>query len=101
MRDKRRYLLVETSEKITDDERTFSNNLYQGLSRAIGEMGYHHVSPKVMKIVDENHFIIRSNLDGTGTLVAALALVKRINNSDIAFYTLKSSGTIRAVQAKG
>lgn len=98
MRDKRRYLLVETSGKITYDEKTFSNAVQKELLRCIGEINYHKVNPKFMKLVDDNHFIIRSSLDGIGQLVLAFSLIKKTGDAEMSFYTLKSSGTIRAVQ---
>ena len=93
---------METSARISDDERAFANNLYKEISKVVGEMSHHRINPKFVKFTSENRFIIRSSLEGAGALTAALALIKRINNTDVAFYTLKSSGTIRAVsQFKG
>lgn len=99
MRDKKRYVLVEASVKISEDERSFSNSLYKELIRCIGEINYHKVNPRVMKLVGEKRFIIRSSLEGTGQLVLAFALIKKINNTEMSFYTLKSSGTIKAVSS--
>ncbi len=97
MRDKRRYVLVETSSRIEDDEKTFSYNLYRELIRCIGESDYHKVNPRMMKIVDDTSFVIKSDLKGTGNLILALSFIKRLNNKETAFYTIKSSGTIRAL----
>ncbi len=99
MREKHRYLLVESSAPIKGDEKSFTNALYRELIRCIGEMNYHNVNPRVVKLLGEKRFIIKSSLEGTGQLVLAFALIKRLNDSDVAFYTLKSSGTIKALQS--
>ncbi len=97
MRDKKRYILVETSVKISEDERSFSHSLYNELIRCIGEINYNKVNPKVMKLVGQNKFIIKSSLEGTTQLVLAFALIKKVGNKEMAFYTLKTSGTIKAL----
>ncbi|MFI5412266.1 MAG: Rpp14/Pop5 family protein [Candidatus Micrarchaeales archaeon] len=97
MRDKKRYVLVETSIKISEDERGFSHSLYKELIRCIGEINYHNVNPKFIKFVGQNRFIIRASLDGTAELILAFALIKKIGDKEISFYTLKSSGTIKAL----
>lgn len=97
MRDKHRYFLVESTTEVSGDEQTYMNNLSKELMRCIGETKYHRVNPKLMKFVDKNTFIIKTNLIGASDLVLALTLTKRINNSDTAFYTLRSSGTIKAL----
>ena len=97
MRDKKRYLLVETTAKIEGDPKSFGAMLYREIIRCIGESSYHRVNPRLVKLIGENHFIIKSSLEGTGQLILALALIKRIGDTDTAFYTLKSSGTIKAL----
>ncbi len=97
MRDKKRYLLVETTAKINGDPKEFGNTLYREIIRCIGESSYHIVNPKLVKMVGENRFVIKSSLEGTGQLILAFALMKRIGETETAFYTLKSSGTIKAL----
>ena len=99
MRDKKRYLLVESTVPINEDERSFGNALYREIIIAIGEIGYHRVNPKLMKITNEKRFIIKSSLEGASQLVLAFALIKRLKNAEAAFYTLKSSGTMKALQS--
>ncbi|MCW6160531.1 MAG: Rpp14/Pop5 family protein [Candidatus Micrarchaeales archaeon] len=102
MRDKQRYVLVESNIPIGSDERALSDSVSREVIRCIGEMNYHRVNPKMMKILGEKRFIMRSSLEGAGQLVLALSLIKRLNGSDIAFYTLKTSGTIKTLlQYKG
>ncbi len=97
MRDKQRYVLVEANFEVKGDERSFGDEMNRELVRCLGEMNYHEVNPKTMKITGKNRFIMKSSLDGTGRLILALALIKRFNNSDAAFYTLKTSGTIKTL----
>lgn len=97
MRDKQRYLLVETNFRISEDERELAGSLGRELIRCIGEASYHKVNPKLMKILGSNRFIMKSSLEGMSQLILAFSLVKRMNNADAAFYTLKTSGTIRTL----
>ncbi len=101
MRDKHRYLLVEASSAVREDDREFGPALYRELSRCVGEANMHRVNLKYVKQVDQKTFVLKSSLDGARDLVLALALVKRVNGADIAFYTLKSSGTIKALLSSG
>ena len=98
MRDKRRYILVESAEGIAGAEQdAFAEALYGELLKAVGEINYPSVNPKIMKFVDGKRFIIRSSLSGQDTLVLALSLIKSLNGNETAFYTLKSSGTIKTL----
>jgi RNase P/RNase MRP subunit POP5 len=98
IREKHRYILVESGAKI--DERSagaFSDALYKELLECIGSLSYHKIRPKVIKIVNANTFILKTSLYGCGSVVAALALIKKVGGTDAYFYTLKTSGTIRAL----
>jgi len=97
MRDKKRYILVETTARINWEPKEFGTALYREIIRCIGESSYHKVNPRLIKLVGDNRFIIKSDLAGTGQLILAFALMKRIGETETAFYTLKSSGTIRAL----
>ncbi len=98
MRDKHRYVLVESGIAIPESERDdFAFGLRNALLHCIGESNYHRANPKIMEFAAQNRFIIRSSLWGCGQLVAALALIKKVNGNDAYFYTLRSSGTIRSV----
>ncbi|MCL4389520.1 MAG: Rpp14/Pop5 family protein [Candidatus Marsarchaeota archaeon] len=98
IRQKHRYILVESSQKIAEGNLdAFSAALYEALLDYVGGLQYHKVNPKVVKLADDRHFIIKSNLSGCGSLIAALALIKNVSNEATYFYTLKTSGTIRAL----
>ncbi|MDE1856747.1 MAG: Rpp14/Pop5 family protein [Candidatus Micrarchaeota archaeon] len=98
MREKQRYLLVEASSAIgTTDPKEFGRSLYPELRKAIGELVYHRVNPKVIRVMPGSRFVIKSALQGNPDLVLALALTKSLAGQRIGFYTLKSSGTIKAL----
>ena len=100
IREKHRYILVESGTGVAERDRdSFTTGLYNGLLHCIGESNYHRVNPKVVSFTGNNRFVIRSSLAGCGPLIAAMALLKRVNGNDAYFYTLKSSGTIRALSS--
>jgi len=98
MREKRRYVLVEQAEPVVKaDQERFAEQLNGELMRVIGEIDFPLVNPKIMKFVDEKLFIVRTSLEGQGKMVLALSLIKSVGGKETAFYTLKSSGTIRTL----
>ena len=100
MREKHRYVLVESGTDVEEREREdFAFGLRNALLHCIGESNYHRANPRIVEFVRPNMFIIRSSLWGCGQVVAALALIKRVNERDSYFYTLKSSGTLKALGA--
>jgi RNase P/RNase MRP subunit POP5 len=97
MRDKQRYVLVEAYPDADGYTETFWNQLSDELLRCIGETNYHITNPKFVKFVGKNTFIIRTTVPGAAQVILSLALIKNLNGKEIAFYTLKTSGTIRAL----
>ncbi len=100
MREKHRYVLVESGMDVKEPDReNFAFGLRNALLHYIGESNYHRANPKIVEFTSQNRFIMRSSLWGYGQLVAALALIKKVNGSDYYFYTLKSSGTLKALDS--
>ncbi|MCL5429893.1 MAG: Rpp14/Pop5 family protein [Candidatus Marsarchaeota archaeon] len=101
MRDKQRYVLVEMADMEGPEKDVNENEFWISFSRelmkCVGEANYHKINPKFVKSVNKKAFVVRSSLEGTSDFVLATSLMKRLDNSDAAFYTLKSSGTIRAL----
>ncbi len=91
---KHRYILVESAEEL--GEEVLKGRLNGELSRAIGDIDYHRVNPRLMKYGGKR-FVLRCSLDGYGKLVVALSMVKELDGRKVAFYTIKSSGTMRAL----
>ena len=102
VRIKHRYVLVrfefEDSAHVQNLEDKVKHGLRNELIANIGSLRYHIVNPYVIK-VDSGTLIIRCSLEGMPMLIAALAVIKSIGNENVAFYTIKSSGTIRALTA--
>jgi RNase P/RNase MRP subunit POP5 len=98
MKIKRRYLLVECATPIEERGRAgFESMLFGALLAQVGAMHYHSVNPKIAGFVNERRFVIRTSLEGYKELALALAMIKRLGGVETAFYTLKSSGTIKAL----
>lgn len=98
MREKHRYVLVESGMEVPEQDReNFALGLRNALLHYIGESNCHRANPRIVEFTGPNRFIMRSSLWGYGQLVAALALIKKVNGGDSYFYTLKSSGTLKAL----
>jgi RNase P/RNase MRP subunit POP5 len=98
MRTKQRYILVETSKEV-HDKHVFTERLYGSIIEIVGQLGYHKINPKVIDFASDDLFIIKADLSGVEELIRALTFLKRVDNADIAFFTLRSSGTLRALRA--
>lgn len=99
MREKRRYLLVESSAELSvQDRRSFEHEFLKELLHNIGEINYYRANPKIMKYVSSKRFVLKCNLARYRETLAALTLLKGIGGKEIGFYTLNASGTIRALE---
>jgi RNase P/RNase MRP subunit POP5 len=98
MRRKIRYILTESAKPIPEGDRSqFEHQLYRAMLHAIGELSYHKTNPKIIKFIDDKRFILRCSLEGYKAALLALAIIKKLDEKEAAFYTLKSSGTIKAL----
>ncbi len=97
MREKRRYLLVLCTLDIADGaEKAFESGLCAAMQKEIGNR-YFRANPRVVRFVDARTFVLTVGLDGYRDAIVASAFVKRINDLEVGLYTLRSSGTIRAL----
>jgi RNase P/RNase MRP subunit POP5 len=71
---------------------------YKELGRMIGEMNYNRVNPRITKGLSATTFVMRVDNDGLAQAVRALALMRQLDRQETAFYTLLSSGTIKALE---
>lgn len=92
MREKHRYILVDSTESMEGME----NKLYNQLFYTIGSSEYSNVNPKII-FARGRSVLIKCSLQGFSRLVLALTFIKSIDKMPIAFYTIKTSGTIRAL----
>jgi RNase P/RNase MRP subunit POP5 len=98
MKIKRRYLLVESATTIENKGRVlFERALYGALFVQIGAIHYHSTNPKIVGFVNDKRFVVRASLEGHKEVALALAMIKKLDGTETAFYTLKSSGTIKAL----
>lgn len=97
IRDKKRYILFETTADIATEKEELERSLKQAVLSLAGQLGYYEISPKLISVVDKNHFIIRCRLSGYWKMLLASSLIKRLGNTELGIYTLKSSGTIKAL----
>jgi|SRR5271154_3370468 len=101
MREKRRYILVESTISIADSaKREFELDLYKELMHNIGEVAYFRANPKVIKYLDEKRFVLKCNLVKYKETLIAITFIKKISGKEVGFYTLNASGTIRALENK-
>lgn len=99
MRDKRRYLTIMQSRPVLEAERpSFEASLYSALLTQLGEAEYFKANPKIMKFLDSDRFMLRVSLDRYEQAIVAVTFVKSIGGRPIGLYTLKASGTIKALQ---
>jgi RNase P/RNase MRP subunit POP5 len=101
VRVKHRYLLIETSAPFDEDSDfgvRAKDMLQKELMLQIGHSLYHTVNPKVISM-KSNILTLKCSLHGLSNLIVALAMIKSIDGKSIAFYTIKSSGTLRALNS--
>ena len=98
IREKHRYLLVEYNNEMPQDKTAFSKALHREIMSCFGQLHYFKGSFRIMEFPSGNFFIIRSSLNEYENLIRAFALIKKLGGDDAAFYTLRSSGTIKALK---
>lgn len=99
MRDKRRYIFVVSSRTIAEpDQKRFEAELYSAMMTQLGEAEYFKANPKVVKFKGRDHFVLKVMHDRYEESIVALTFIKSIGSKPIGLYTVKSSGTIKAVQ---
>lgn len=101
IRDKRRYLTIMPSRPVFDSERAaFEASFYSALLVQLGEAEYFRANPKIMKFVGTDGFILRVSLERYEKSIVAVTFIKSMGGKPIGFYTMKASGTIKALQKR-
>jgi RNase P/RNase MRP subunit POP5 len=98
MRTKRRYIIVECLPDLAYIK-DFDRELAGGMLSVIGQIRFHKSNPRVIQVMDGTHFILKVDLEGYEDSVLSLTMLKRLAGKECAFYTLKSSGTLKALRA--
>ncbi|MGC8651721.1 MAG: Rpp14/Pop5 family protein [Candidatus Micrarchaeia archaeon] len=94
MKAKFRYLLVSSSLSIGEMD---EHELSRGLVHYIGASNYFIANPRIFKTVGDHAFIMKVSLRGYSALVLALALMKHISGKECGFFTVYTSGTLKAL----
>ena len=94
---KRRYVLVESSRAFDITNKLNWAGLKGELYRFFGEKQYMESNLFPLKQLTDKKFIIRVSRGTEKHAILALSFVHKIGPSEIGFYTLKTSGTIRAL----
>ena len=98
MREKRRYLLVESVSGINENFRKeFELSFLNQLLHNLGEIEYFKANPKIIKYVNSRQFILKCSLAKYRETINAITFIKRLNDREAGFYTLNASGTMRAL----
>ena len=88
----------ENGATTTNPGRTVRRAFYNALMAQLGEAEYSRANPKVIKFLGNDLFILRVSLERYEQSIVAVTLAKSLGGKPIGFYTLKASGTIRALQ---
>ncbi|MEM0154249.1 MAG: Rpp14/Pop5 family protein [Methanothrix sp.] len=97
IRDKKRYIMLESASELNMEKDELDRALKQAILSLVGQLGYYYISPKLVLLIDGKHFVIRCRLQGYESMLLASALIKRLGTTETGLYTLKSSGTIKAL----
>ncbi len=97
IRNKKRYMMVETTSELKMDKEELDRALKQAVLLLVGQLGYYDISPKLVSLIDSKHFVVRCKLQGYERMLLASALIKKLGAAETGLYTLKSSGTIKAL----
>ena len=96
-RPKNRYLLVESSAPLNTADRILADQVLAAVAFELGAIGYVKANPKIVHQAGDRSFIIRVNRGHEDALVLALSFVKKIGDARVGLYTIRTSGTIRAM----
>lgn len=95
---KNRYILIEASTPIDlSDRRTF-DTVATKLKGYLGEHVFMESNPQIISKLDERNFIMKVTRGTERQLFLALSFLKGVNDKEIGFYTIKTSGTVRSIK---
>lgn len=94
---KNRYVLVESSAPVDTREAATASYLNDAIAAEMGHVRYLEANPKLVYQVNPSSFIVRVNRGYEKELILSLAFIKEVGGSKVGFYTLNTSGTVRAL----
>lgn len=96
-RPKNRYLLVESPMPLDTRDHVLAKRILDAITFEIGAIGFVKANPKIVYQAGDRAFILRINRGCEDGVVLALSFIKEIGDVKIGFYTIRTSGTIRAL----
>jgi RNase P/RNase MRP subunit POP5 len=90
-------MLLETTADIVVEKEELERLVKQAVLSLVGQLGYYDISPKLISVVDKNHIVMRCRLRGYKRMLLVFSLIKRLGSMETGIYTLKSSGTLKAL----
>lgn len=101
LKRKTRYIMVRSSHPADLSDKTAWQQLRIELSKFLGEKEYLNANPFFAEQIGDSTFIIRVMRGSDRAVILALSFTKlQSEGKEVGFYTLKTSGTIRALKSK-
>ncbi|MDE1856395.1 MAG: Rpp14/Pop5 family protein, partial [Candidatus Micrarchaeota archaeon] len=97
LKRKNRYVLIEASKPLDATDRDTWSEIRAEMLKFLGEKAYVDANPFLVGQVDGSRFIFRVSRNTERQVILALAFIKRAKALQVGFYTLKTSGTIKAL----
>ncbi len=95
---KNRYILIEASSPIDLSDRRIFEAAATKLKTYLGEQVFIESNPQIISKLDEKNFIMKVTRGTEKQIFLALSFLKGINDKEIGFYTIKTSGTVRTIK---
>ncbi|MEM0094751.1 MAG: Rpp14/Pop5 family protein [Candidatus Micrarchaeaceae archaeon] len=99
LKKKHRYILAEGSRPFDCDSRTLEEEICKGLLSFMGAKSYSKASPRIVKTMGRDSFILRVARGSEREVILALAFIKELRGAKTGIYTLKTSGTIKSAES--
>lgn len=98
-RKKLRYILVESCSPVRMKEMQNSESLKSGMLSFLGQLPYFKANPQVIAQFNESVFVLSVNRGHERSAILALSFIKRLGETPVGFYTIRTSGTVRSLRA--
>ena len=99
MRDKKRYLLILFSHKLSCNPEDLKRDFMTEMMRAMGHTDYALSNLRIISISGDS-MVARVNLAVLEKFVISTALVRSVSGMQVGFLTARSSGSIAGLSKK-
>ena len=94
----KRYLLIKLCAPVTITEEQFSQAMTASIKRYFGEVGLSCIAPKLIRFDShKSSVVVACAKDHATEMLAALALIRQVGESEASALSLKTSGTIKGL----